>query len=238
MAQHDITSVMQDVAAVRQDVAALQHDVNAIAPGITLARVVTVMQQAWERVSGVSLDAQALKRSLGDSELVLLLNNPVAIVWASDRPQRPKNKDLALDVDYSGETLNTTLQGVREEMAIGKCGRDGGHLLHEAAWLFNLRGTNIDFNPVFVYAVVEQDSAVLFIDEAQVDDAVKAHLGQEVLAKPYREILSYIRALIERGSMRKVQPVLLVDKANLAVVHMLGEENVAILHGYPFPAVP
>jgi Xaa-Pro aminopeptidase len=52
---------------------------------------------------------------------------------------------------------------------------------------------------------VEQDSAVLFIDEAQVDDAVKAHLGQEVLAKPYREILSYIRALIERGSMRKVQ---------------------------------
>jgi hypothetical protein len=58
MAQHDITSVMQDVAAVRQDVAALQqnvvalqHDVNAIAPGITLARVVTVMQQAWERVS-------------------------------------------------------------------------------------------------------------------------------------------------------------------------------------------
>ncbi|KIJ15105.1 hypothetical protein PAXINDRAFT_169294 [Paxillus involutus ATCC 200175] len=177
-----------------------------------------------------AVDAQVLKRSLGDSELVPLLKNPVDVVWASDRPQRPKNKVFVLDVEYSGETLSTKLQRVREAMAKKNAVAMAVTLLDEVAWLFNLRGTDIDFNPVFfAYAVVEKDLAVLFVDEAQVDDVVKAHLGQEVLIKPYTEFLPYLGALAEKGLVQKEQPVLLGDKTNLAVVHVLGEENVAIV---------
>ncbi|KIJ15104.1 hypothetical protein PAXINDRAFT_12024 [Paxillus involutus ATCC 200175] len=174
------------------------------------------------RASGSAVDAQALKKSLGDSELVLLLKNPVDV--------RPKNKVFALDVEYLGETLDTKLQRVREAMAKKNAAAMAITLLDEIAWLFNLRGTDIDFNPVFfAYAVVEKDSAVLFIDEAQVDDAVKARLGQEVLIKPYREFLPYLGALTEKGLVQKEQPILLGDKTSLAVVHVLGEENVAIV---------
>jgi Xaa-Pro aminopeptidase len=54
-------------------------------------------------------DAQALKKSLGKSELVHLSQNPVDIVWGSERPQRPKNPIFPLDVKYSGLNASSSL---------------------------------------------------------------------------------------------------------------------------------
>ncbi|KAH7882315.1 peptidase M24, structural domain-containing protein [Phlebopus sp. FC_14] len=179
-----------------------------------------------------AVDAQTLKKSLDprESELVPLSRNLVDIVWSSSRPQRPKNKVFALDVKYSGESMSEKLQRVREDMAKKNAAAMAVTLLDEVAWLFNLRGSDIDFNPVFfAYAVVTRDSAVLFVDETQVDDAVKAHLGQEVLIKPYESFLPYLKSLVEDSLVKKEEPVLLGDKTSLAVVHVLGEENVVLV---------
>ena len=109
-------------------------------------------------------DAQALKKSLGKSELVPLSQNPVDIVWGSERPQRPKNPVFALDVKYSGlnassssssicpdlrsgETLRSKLDRARQELAKKNAVALAVTLLDEVAWLSNLRGTDIDFNP-------------------------------------------------------------------------------------------
>ncbi|KIJ63046.1 hypothetical protein HYDPIDRAFT_182399 [Hydnomerulius pinastri MD-312] len=177
-----------------------------------------------------AVDAHSLKKSLGTSELVPLLKNPVDSVWGPDRPQRPKNKVFELDVKYTGETLSQKLQRAREKMAKKNAAAMAVTLLDEVAWLFNLRGTDIDFNPVFfAYAVVTKDSAILFINETQVGDAVKAHFGQEVQIKPYEAFLPYLRSLTETGLVKKEEPVLLGDKTSLAVVHVLGQENVVIV---------
>ncbi len=41
------------------------------------------------------------------------------------------------------------------------------------AWLFNLRGSDIDFNPVFfASAVVSPDSGQLFVDSAQINQDI------------------------------------------------------------------
>ncbi len=41
--------------------------------------------------------------------------------------------------------------------------------LDEVAWLLNLRGADISYNPVFVsYVLVEADSATLYVDSAKV----------------------------------------------------------------------
>ena len=40
--------------------------------------------------------------------------------------------------------------------------------LDEIAWLLNLRGGDISYNPVFVaYAIVTADHATLYVDEAK-----------------------------------------------------------------------
>lgn len=49
-------------------------------------------------------EALRLRKSLQSrsSELVALTQNPIDIVWGSERPQRPKNKVFVLDLKYAG----------------------------------------------------------------------------------------------------------------------------------------
>ncbi|KAI9568021.1 Creatinase/aminopeptidase [Boletus coccyginus] len=179
----------------------------------------------------LATDAQTLKKSLGKSELVSLSQNPVDIVWGSERPQRPKNPVFALGVEYSGETLRSKLDRARQELSKKNAVALAVTLLDEVAWLFNLRGTDIDFNPAvfFAYAVVKQDSAVLFIDKTQVNDAVITDLGRDVEIRSYEAFLPFLEDLVGTGFVKKDQPVLLGDKTSIAVVHALGEDNVVIV---------
>jgi len=129
------------------------------------------------------VDAESLKKSLEprNSELVSLQQNPVDIVWGKDRPIHPRNKVFVLDVKYAGETFQSKLGRLREEIKKKNAVASVVTLLDEVAWLFNLRGTDIDFNPVFfAYAVVTPTEALLFINGAQVEGDVKAFLGSDV----------------------------------------------------------
>lgn len=69
-------------------------------------------------------------------------------------------------------------------------------MLDEIAWLFNLRGSDIAYNPVFfAYAVVSQSSAILFVKTEQLTDSVRSHLGDTVQIRPYDEFFKYLRGL-------------------------------------------
>ena len=51
--------------------------------------------------------------------------------------------------------------------------------LDEVAWLFNIRGSDIPFNPVaYSYAVVTTDQAYFCIDPSKLSDEVKTHLNR------------------------------------------------------------
>lgn len=118
-------------------------------------------------------------------------------------------------------------------------------MLDEVAWLYNLRGSDIDFNPVFfAYSVVTQDKAILFINPSQVNDAVRNHLGDGVELQPYDEFFHYIselRAVLElsKQSVRLyavalsllvltlyLQQALLGDKTSLAIAEAIGNVRV------------
>ena len=67
--------------------------------------------------------------------------------------------------------------------------------LDEIAWVTNLRGSDIDYNPVFFsYLVIDMDSAVLFIDAAKITDQVAQHLDGIYEIRPYDEITEYLAA--------------------------------------------
>jgi Xaa-Pro aminopeptidase len=58
--------------------------------------------------------------------------------------------------------------------------------LDEIAWLFNLRGSDIDYNPVFFsYAIVTQDAAILFTDNKLQNGDLQIILGGEIEVQPY-----------------------------------------------------
>ncbi|KZT10210.1 Creatinase/aminopeptidase [Laetiporus sulphureus 93-53] len=175
-------------------------------------------------------DADTIQQALKprESELVSLTHNLVDKIWTG-RPPRPANKVFPLDVRYSGEPFQEKIARLREELVKKNLQAMVVNLLDEIAWLFNLRGSDIDFNPVFfAYAVVTMDKVVLFINPKQVDDTVRAHLGEAVEIQPYEDFLSYLRELGAEVGVDRRSQLLVGDKASLAIVEAIGTENVIV----------
>lgn len=104
-----------------------------------------------------------------------------------------------LDVKYAGKALEEKLEDLRIEL--DKINSPGlvVNMLDEIAWLFNLRGSDIPYNPVFFsYAFVGKQSASLYIDSSQLDKAGISHLGDKVEVKPYDTIYSDLKTFAEQ----------------------------------------
>ncbi|EKM56519.1 uncharacterized protein PHACADRAFT_253690 [Phanerochaete carnosa HHB-10118-sp] len=175
-------------------------------------------------------DAESLQTSLKEkeSQLVSLTQNLVDLVW-EDRPHRPANGVFPLDVKYSGEPHTEKIRRLQDELKKKKYKAMIVNMLDEVAWLYNLRGSDIDFNPVFfAYSVVTQDKAVLFINPDQVNDIVRSHLGDGVELQPYDEFFHYLSGLGAALELSKQSQVLLGDKTSLAIAEAIGNENVVI----------
>ena len=95
------------------------------------------------------VDAESLKKSLEPrkSEIVSIVKNLVDIVWSQERPERPKSKIFPLETKYSGESSQEKIHRLREELTGKEVKAMVVTMLDEVAWLFNLRGADIDFNP-------------------------------------------------------------------------------------------
>lgn len=97
--------------------------------------------------------------------------------------------------------------------------------LDDIAWLFNLRGSDVSYNPVFLaFALISQQQAILFVGQDKVD----AHLRQ-VLAVDGIEVRDYGEA----GNALSAVPVgarLLVDPARVTcgLLGNLAEEVVLV----------
>lgn len=82
--------------------------------------------------------------------------------------------------------------------------------LDDIAWLFNLRGGDVSFNPVFVsFALINQQQATLFVALSKVDADLGAVLEQDgVTLRDYSEVADALRAVPSGAS-------LLVDPARV-----------------------
>eukprot|EP00123_Amoebidium_parasiticum_P016104 comp23288_c0_seq1/m.38193 comp23288_c0_seq1/g.38193 ORF comp23288_c0_seq1/g.38193 comp23288_c0_seq1/m.38193 type:complete len:643 (-) comp23288_c0_seq1:90-2018(-) len=127
--------------------------------------------------------------------LVPLWTNPIDQIW-ENRPPLPKDKIFVLDNKYTGMEWQAKIGKVREQMRAKHCDALVASCLDETAWLLNLRGADVDYNPVFyAYTLVTADKVVLYVDEEKLDDQVRTHLsGVEV--KPYAAIRDDLIAMV------------------------------------------
>ena len=119
---------------------------------------------------------------------------PYDTIW-ENRPPIPKNKTFILPSTFSGEEANSKIQRLLKEMNKQKCNSTILSSLDMIAWLFNLRGNDINYNPVAVsYAVVSEKETVLFIDFQKLTSEVIEYLReQEVILAEYDKIDNYIQ---------------------------------------------
>ncbi|MCE4053886.1 aminopeptidase P family protein [Pseudomonas sp. Au-Pse12] len=75
--------------------------------------------------------------------------------------------------------------------------------LDDIAWLFNLRGADVSFNPVFVsFALISQQQATLFVALSKVDEALRAQLEVDGISlRDYSQVTAALRAVPEGASL-------------------------------------
>lgn len=156
-----------------------------------------ISHDAWKRLS----------KDLRSREITLVAvkENLIDQVWEdshvlqptdSPRPPRPCNKLISLNTDITGKEWTTKVQELRCELAKKKAGAIILTALDDIAWLLNLRGSDIDYNPVFfAYCVVTTSDVILFIDKAklspEIEQFLKASHGSALSNEVCVRIMSY-----------------------------------------------
>jgi len=170
----------------------------------------------------------------GGADLVPLEENLVDIVWSEDRPPRPREPVIVLPEKLAGRSVQSKLRDLRQELDKKKAAGFVVSMLDEVAWLFNLRGSDIPFNPVFFsYAIVTPDTATLYIDESQLDSACKSHLAaNNITLRPYNTILADSRKLSAKAAENKIASadgasnrLLLSNRGSWALQRALGGDE-------------
>ncbi len=116
-------------------------------------------------------------------------------VW-TDRPAMSAEPVFVLDTKYSGKEASEKLADIRAEMKKNGCTHHIVTSLDDIAWILNMRGADVDCNPVFLsYLLISIDDAVLFANPA-ILSAAKTHLDAlRVKILPYNDIYTSINGL-------------------------------------------
>ncbi len=114
---------------------------------------------------------------------------PYSKIW-TNRPELPVDKVFIQPMEFAGESAKSKIERIRKEVKKGGAEAVLVSMLDEVAWTLNLRGSDIDYNPVFVsYLLITQDTATLYIDPRKVDETVRQYLkGEGVEIQDYTEI--------------------------------------------------
>ncbi len=156
----------------------------------------------------------------------------VGEIW-SDRPSFPAHPIWDLPESYTGKSRSEKLADLRAKMTEYGADRFLLASLDDIAWLYNLRGGDVAYNPVFMsYTLVEQDKSVLYVaPEAAPAEltAVLAKVGVEI--RPYLQVYEDVKQLpegssllLDRGSVHVAllsslpESVRLINRANPTMV--------------------
>ncbi len=118
-------------------------------------------------------------------------------LWTEGRPAIPQDKLYSYSEDFAGESVESKLARMREQLAKKKADAMIISALDEIAWLLNIRGNDVEYNPVVIsYVVLEAEKCTLFVDAAKIDSPAQNYLDfNNIDVKPYEAVFDYIRRL-------------------------------------------
>ena len=140
------------------------------------------------------------KEQLAAANLSIKSVDLIKPIWTEGRPAIPQDKLYPYSADFAGETVESKLARMRE---IVNCKASHSKwaliisALDEIAWLLNIRGNDVEYNPVVIsYVVLEDDKCTLFVDANKVDTVAQNYLDfNNIDVKPYETVFDYIAGL-------------------------------------------
>lgn len=170
-------------------------------------------------------DARSLEKALAEKEIKLNTNasliNPI---W-KERPAIPEAPMFEMPIELSGKSTEDKLIDINK--MLHKAGADCTILsaLDEVAWTFNIRGTDVAYNPVVIsYAFVSEKESVLFVNPKKIPAEIAEHLKKEgVTLADYGMLATFLSRLPERTRV-------FIDskRTNVAIYNALPKSSILI----------
>ncbi len=158
--------------------------------------------------SRVGIDAQTISVAAFRNLRNTLFEKNIELVQTPDlfeniwenRSQISIDKVFELELKLAGKSRKQKQLQVADYLQ--KVGADYHvvSMLDELAWLFNLRGSDINYNPVFIgFGLVSKDESYLFVDKNKLPGLLHSKLQNEgVILKSYSEFNSFFKGIKNR----------------------------------------
>lgn len=147
-------------------------------------------------------------------------------IW-DDRPSIPGNAVFEIPEEVSGKSISEKIDEINHELFLA--GADCLLLtaLDEVAWTFNLRGTDVTYNPVAIsYGFISEKETALFINPEKVTQETIAQLkAAGVIIADYSMIQQYLSRLPENKKI-----FIDTNKTNITLFNAL-PESCTIIEG-------
>ncbi len=166
--------------------------------GIDKATLTVKSQQAIAEVFG------------GDLDLVPY-DDLLDMIW-TDRPPVPNKPVIGLPDEITGFSAAQKLTMVRYAMLDHGATYTIISSLDDIAWLTNLRGDDVSYNPVFLsYLLVGKQKAWLFTSESRFSDDLTKEISQDFELLAYDQVVPTLRTILRADDVVYYNP----EKTNL-----------------------
>lgn len=143
------------------------------------------------------MDGQKYEEKLKHKKIQIIYGDDLAESIWMDRPGFPAGQVSVLEEKIAGKSVEEKLAQVREQIAQNGAESLLITKLDDLMWLFNIRGCDVECNPVAMsYGYITMDAAVLFIQKAALKEETKAYLQKHgICVEEYGNIVSYLKTL-------------------------------------------
>jgi len=177
----------------------------------------------------LGFDGRVVNCQLGQDLELVLAEKHVTLAYQEDlvddlwkeRPKQSAEPVWILEEKYSGKSSALKIEELRSQMKKEKATIHILTSLDDIAWLLNIRGNDVECNPVVLsYAMITLDRFYLFINEKVLKDEVKAYFKElSVTICPYNDIYTAV------SQLRDQKVLIETGKTNYAIVKNLGSSN-------------
>lgn len=166
---------------------------------------------------------ETLEQKLAAKNITLVDLPLLKEVWLERSQSKKKNPVFVHPVERAGKSVKEKLSDIRSKMKEKNASLHIISSLDDVAWTLNLRGSDVQSNPVFLgYIVLSMDDAVLFIDQEKLDDnAIQQMQESSVKVMDYDGFFGYLNEI-------KEQKILISPNSNQSVFEALKNNNTFI----------
>ncbi len=148
-------------------------------------------------------------------------------IW-KDRGEVSKNQVFHHPIERAGRSVSEKLSAIRSQMTAQAVDAHIISSLDDVAWTLNLRGSDVEANPVFLgYIYLGLEDAVLFVDQEKLTADARQQLEDaKVQVQDYSVFFNFLKNVNSKN-------ILISSNANQAIFESLKANNTFVVSAVP-----